>query len=700
MASGFELHPDDLKAFLQEVEEQLDLLDDDIVRLEREADNVDLLQEIFRAAHTLKGSSGMLGFQRMATLTHAMEDALDRVRKGTLQVTAELVDALLSSLDGLKALKARAAEGEDGGFDIEPLVAALRALTEEDVPVAAPRAAAMSPPVRIPERAQTLVEAARALGQRGYQVVVTFDDTSDWLAVRNFQALAALAAHGDVVWSDPSREEIEREQAAGVLRAIVTTSLEPEVLRAAVASVDEIVAVTVDPLNERPFAAFDHEDAAGRTGFAGERPIVEAQREARSAGAAEQLDLAAQKIETLQTIRIDVDRLDSLMNMVGELAIDRTRISQISRLLQARYKDDELVSALADTSGRIVKAVDELYESMMQIRMLPIGLLFGKFPRLVRDLARSTGKSVTFIVEGEATGIDRSVIEKIKDPLVHLIRNAVDHGIEPPDERRLAGKPESGTVKLSARHDQGYIVISLEDDGKGIDVERVKDAAVRKGLLPAEMAQRLSESEALELIFEPGLSTAQTTTEVSGRGVGMDVVRRDIEALNGLIEIDSAVGRGTRFSLRLPLTLATFRGLLVESAGTTYAIPLSYVQETVRPEPGAIATVMGRRVLHLRGAVMPLLPLSSICRTGGRLDEDAGTAFVVIVRAGDRIVAVGVDAMVEQQEIVVKSLGQHTGQTPGVAGASILGDGQVVLILDVPALIKAAAQRETLALAA
>lgn len=699
MVSGFELHPDDLKAFLQEAEEQLGLLEDDIVRLEREADNVQLLQEIFRAAHTLKGSSGMLGFQRMAALTHAMEDALDRVRKGTLPVTPELVDALLWSLDGLTALKARAAEGEDGGFDIEPLVTTLRTLTGENVPGAAPQGAATSAPLDIPELARPLVDAARALGQRGYQVIITFNDGSDWLAVRNFQALAALAAHGNVVWSDPSRDEIEREQSASVLRAIVTTSLEPEALRAAAASVDEVVAVEIETVDERPTSALGDERTAGATRLPSERRIVDQGPETRGKDPVEQLDLAAQKIETLQTIRIDIERLDSLMNMVGELAIDRTRISQISRLLQSRHKDDELVSALANTSARIVRAVDELYESVMQIRMLPIGLLFGKFPRLVRDLARATGKSVTFIVEGEATEIDRSVIEKIKDPLVHLIRNAVDHGIEPPDERRLAGKPESGTLKLSARHDQGYIVISLEDDGRGIDVERVKDAAVRKGLLPAEMAQRLSENEALELIFQPGLSTAHTTTEVSGRGVGMDVVRRDVEALNGLIEIDSAVGRGTRFSLRLPLTLATFRGLLVESAGTAYAIPLSYVQETVRPEPHAVATVMGKRVLNLRGTVIPLMPLSSISRTGARSGEDAA-AFVVIVRAGDRIIAIGVDALVEQQEIVVKSLGGHLGQTPGVAGASILGDGQVVLILDVPALIKAVAQREGLALAA
>ncbi|HXF51645.1 MAG TPA: chemotaxis protein CheA [Dehalococcoidia bacterium] len=700
MPPGFDVHPDDLKAFLQEVDEQLDLLDDDIVRLEREADNVELLQEIFRAAHTLKGSSGMLGFQRMAALTHAMEDVLDRVRKGTLPVTPELVDALLQSLDGLKALKARAAVGEDGGIDIDPLVTALRAV-EAAHPPSGDGGATGAPPVAPPAEAAALLEAARALGRAAYRVVVAFDAGSAWLAVRNFQVLSALAERGDVVWSAPPRDAIEREEASATLAAIVAASCDADALCAAVETIDEVVSVSVEPLPESGLApAADERLSDEPPPDDRDRRIIDLGPEARGKSPQEQLELAAQKIETLQTIRIDVERLDSLMNMVGELAIDRTRISQICRLLQARHKEDELVDALADTSAHIVKVVDELHESMMQIRMLPIGLLFGKFPRLVRDLARTTGKAVTFLVEGQDTEIDRSVIDKIKDPLVHLIRNAVDHGIESPEERRRAGKPETGTIRLSARHDQGYIVVTLEDDGRGIDVERVKEAAVQRGLISADVAHRLSESEALDLIFQPGLSTARATTEVSGRGVGMDVVRRDIEALNGLIDIESVRGRGTRFSLRLPLTLATFRGLLVESAGTAYAIPLSYVQETVRPAPGSVATVMGRQMLKLRGSVLPLLPLREICRIGGREKPATAEPFVVIVRAGERTVALAVDALIEQQEIVVKSLGGLVGHTPGVAGASILGDGQVVLILDVPALIKAAVQRETYALAA
>jgi two-component system chemotaxis sensor kinase CheA len=400
--------------------------------------------------------------------------------------------------------------------------------------------------------------------------------------------------------------------------------------------------------------------------------------------------MAAQKIESLQTMRIDVERMDAMMNMVGELAIDRTRVHQIGRALLARYRDDELVQALSDMAAHIVKVVDELQESMMEVRMLPIGLLFNKFPRLVRDLARSTGKTVDFVMDGQDTEIDRSVIEKIKDPLVHLLRNAVDHGIETPAERRAAGKPETGRIELSAHHEQGYILITLEDDGKGIDPARIRQAAAGKGIIALDAAERLSDTETIDLIFAAGLSTAEATTEVSGRGVGMDVVKRQVESLNGMIQVESAVGRGTRFMVRLPLTLATFRGLLVESRATAYAIPLSYVRETVRTDAGCIGTVMGRPVMTLRDQVLPLIPLSEACGTPpGEGGQEAG-GFVVVVAAGDRTVAVGVDDLREQQEIVVKSLGSYAGQAKGVARASILGDGQVVLILDVPTLVRAA----------
>lgn len=691
MEPGPDVTAEDLKVFLQEADEQLQLLDEDIIRLEKEADNVDLLQEIFRAAHTLKGSSGMLGFDKMAGLTHVMEDVLDRLRKGTLGVSPEVVDALLHSLDALKVLKEELHSGGEDALDIAPLVDALRAAAESggDAPPAAgptgPLEGAVGPGPAALER----LDAATAAGLNCHDVRVALDEQTTWAAVRCLQVVNEASSLGEVIWSVPSPQEIEQEKVGSQMRLLLATSLTAEEVQASIAPIEDIQTVEVAPW--RGWAEGEP-SAAEPASDDGDRRVIDLGAEARGRSQREQLELAAQKIETLQTVRIDVDRLDDLMNMVGELVIDRTRVSQISKALQSRYREDELTHALGDTSLHIVKVVDQLNESMMELRMLPIGLLFNKFPRLVRDLARSTGKSVDFIVEGQDTEIDRSVIEKIKDPLVHLLRNAVDHGIESPEARKAAGKPLPAQIRLSAHQEQGHIVITLEDDGKGMDAQVIKESAVRKGIIAAEAAERLSDDEALDLIFEAGVSTAEKTTDVSGRGVGMDVVSKGIGALNGVIKIDTSVHVGTTFMLRLPLTLAIFPGLLVSSRDTVYAVPLNYVEQTVRLEPGSIKTITGREVFHLRGNVLPLIRLSSIGRTESNGADHEGDNFVVVVRAGDRPVALAVDALLEQQEIVAKSLGGYMGDARGIAGASILGDGRVVLILDVAGLARAAVQ--------
>ena len=597
MAAAAEVSADDLKVFLQEAEGLLELLDEDLVRLEQESDNEELLQEIFRGAHTLKGSSGMLGFDDMAHLTHAMEDLLDRVRKGTLAITPEIVDALLMSLDGLKILKDNLSEdGEGDSIDTQPIVDALNTAASAG---AAPEATSSQPSLHAAlaadEDLRSLVEEASGEDHPVLHLKVQIDAASDWKAVRCFQVINELDDCGRVIGSVPSRADIEQERVSGLLEILLATDHEAPDIQARVEQLEEVTSVEA--------AAFDPNAAP--------EPAANASAPAADADARAQIAASAQKVEALQTtVRIDVDQLDALMNMVGELVIDRTRVSQLSRLLQGRFKEDEYVGALAETSMHIAKVVDELHESMMAVRMLPVGLLFSKFPRLVRDLSRGLDRKVTLAVEGEETEIDRSVIEKIKDPLVHLIRNSVDHGIEPAADRVAAGKSEESILKLIASHEQGQIVISIEDDGRGIDTERVVAAAVKKGQISQEVADRLSHREQLELIFAPGLSTAATTTEVSGRGVGMDIVRREIESLNGRVEVESEAGKGSTFRLRLPLTLATFRGLLVSCGGTTYAIPLTYVQETIRPDEAQLRTVSGRPVMSLRGSVMSLIWLN------------------------------------------------------------------------------------------
>ena len=681
---------EELKVFLQEADEQLQLLDEDIIRLEKEASNTDLLQRIFRAAHTLKGSSSMLGFQKMAELTHVMEDALDKLRSGALSVSAELVDELLACLDALKLLNDNLASGDEDEVDIQPLIAALREVADP-ASAAAPEEEARIPigaVVAADPAATERLEAVLAEGLNAFAVRVTFDKETSWAAVRCLQVTNELSELGEIICSAPSQEEIEQEKVESQFQVLLATSEAAEAVRAVVAPIDDVQTVEVDAWDP---AVPPADVRVGDTGPADdERRVIDLGTEARGREEREQLEMAAEKVETLQTVRIDVERLDALMNLVGELVIDRTRVTQITRTLRSRHKEDELIQILAETSTHFGKVIDELNEGMMQVRMLPVGTLFKKFARLVRDIARSTGKNVEFVTEGEATEIDRSIIEKIKDPLVHLLRNAVDHGIESPEARKAAGKPEVALVKLSASQEHGHILITLVDDGKGIDPQAMREAAAKKGIISAEAAGRLSDAEAIDLIFEAGLSTAEKTTEVSGRGVGMDVVRRSIGGVNGLVKVDTKVGVGSTFTLQLPLTLATFGGLLVESGDAVYAIPLSYVQQTEKLDSSVVETIIDTEVVNLNGDVLPLLRLRELC---GGAPEDGrrnGEGFIVIVKAGDRPVALAVDALREQQEIVVKSLGAYIGQTEGIAGASILGDGRVVLIIDVVSLVQAA----------
>lgn len=698
----FDLDAEELKVFLQETDEQIQLLDEDIIRLEREPDNAEILQEIFRAAHTLKGSSGMLGFKKMAGLTHAMEDTLDKVRSGKLAVTPPLVDALLEALDALKILKEFLASGEEGDLDIAPLVAAIHAVADSDEVAASAEveASSLQSVVAADAAISKRLDAAVADGLNAYVVRLMIAPGTDWAAVRCMQAVNELTPLGELICSVPSQEEIEQEKVDSQMELILATSEDEETIRAAVSGVDDIQAVETEPWSPVDGSATAASGSSpdkrsldkGPVEEGAEKRVIDLGPEARGKSQREQLEMAGSKIETQQTVRIDIDRLDALMNMVGELVIDRTRVVQISKSLQARNKDDELVQALAETSDHISKIVGELNDGMMQVRMLPIDTLFNKFPRLVRDLSRGMDKDVDFITEGGDTEIDRSVIEKIKDPLVHLLRNAIDHGVEDTAARKAAGKPAQSQVKLTAYHQQGNILITLEDDGKGIDAMVIREAAIRKGVVTAEVANRLSDAEAIDLIFEPGMSTKEQTTEVSGRGVGMDVVRRSIGAVNGVVKIDTKVGVGTTFTLQLPLTLATFRGLLVESGGAVFAIPLNFVQETGRLESSFIETIIDSEVVNRGSRVLPLLRLSMLSQSDLENGRHEREGFMVIVQIGDKPVAVAVDALREQQEIVVKTLGAYIGQTEGIAGASILGDGQVVLILDVASLLKAATQ--------
>jgi len=574
---GAEVSAEELKVFIEEADEQIALLDRDLVRLETESDDPELIQEIFRATHTMKGSSAMLGYPRMSELAHSMESLLDSLRSGKISVSAEIVDSLLYGLDILKVLRDALVSPEKGPVDIGPAVARLESAAE------------MAGSLRV--GASDREEATPA---------------------------AARRSDGD----------------SGVTKAgTAATDREPQTTSAVP-------------------------------------------------------DRWTQHVP--QSVRVDVKTLDSLMNMVEELVIDRSRMSQINRVLESKYAGDELVRDLSQTSGHVIKVINELQQDIMQVRMVPIGTLFNSFPRLVRDLAQRQGKKVEFTMEGLETELDRSIIEQIRDPLIHLLRNAVDHGVEEPEKRVAEGKPPIALVRLSAFQEGGHIVISMEDDGKGIDVNAVKKKAVAKAVISADEAARLSMADAINLVFMPGFSTLEKATDVSGRGVGLDVVKTNIEKLSGSVVTESRPGEGTKFMIVLPLTLAVIQGLLVAVHGTVYVMPLASVTETLLIEQREILTIRGRNVIRLRNNVIPLVTLDNASGLGKRRADHEDKCFIVVAKDSEKSIGVVVDELMEQQEFVVKPLGKFLVDIRGIAGATILGDGQVGLILDVPALIKMA----------
>lgn len=577
MLQGAEISAEEIKVFLEEADEQIALLDRNIVRLENEGQNIDLLQEIFRAAHTIKGSSAMLGHQAMAEVAHAMESLLDNLRSRRMTASTEAIDSLLQGLDALKTLKDGILTAASMDVDMEATVGRLRGLAEEGA-----AHIDQDPPPSV--------------------------------------AAADMVRHGDT--EEPVLQPETPDKTRGIIKGT-----------------------------------------------------------------------AQDKRQTFQSIRVDVKTLDSLMNMVEELVVDRSRMTQVGRMLESKYPDDVLIRDLEQTTNHIVKVINELQQDVMQVRMLPIGTLFSGFPRMVRDLAQSQGKKLDFTVEGEDTELDRTIIEQIRDPLIHLLRNAVDHGVEPPEERLLAGKPETATVRLAAYQTEGHIVIEVSDDGRGIDFKAVKESSVKKGFISPEEASRLSDEEASNLIFLSGLSTSDEVTEVSGRGVGMDLVKTNINGLRGSVSTESQLGKGTRFTLTLPLTVAVIQGLLVSCGGIVYVIPLEAALEILRIEAAEIKTIRGREVIRLRDDIIPLIGIDASPVYHASAPDQDGRRFIVVVKDGPRLVGITVDELMEEQEFVVKPLGTYVGEVKGIAGGTILGDGQVALILDVPTLIRSSLQR-------
>ncbi|GEA14910.1 chemotaxis protein CheA [Moorella sp. E308F] len=660
-----------LGIFLDEAGEQLQQLDEAIVKLEQTPDDLDLLNTIFRAAHTLKGSSASMGFNRLATLTHRMENVLELLRQGKLSVSREIIDILLASLDRLRLLKDSIAAGNGEEGEVEDIVARLEAVLSGEAGASRREKAPGDEALTLDDVEENVIRAAQVKGFQPYEIRVQLEEGCQMKAARAYLVFNNLKDAGEIIKSVPHTQDLEAEKFYDTFTLLIVSREDADTLANIVKSISEIKDVTV-----RPIVLADEHEAAAAV------PAADKGMDAPGARA----NGRTGELRVTQTVRVDVQRLENLMNLVGELVIDRTRLAEVGNGLKARLGNEELLETLEEVSLHIGRITSDLQEEIMKARMFPIDQVFNRFPRMVRDLARKAGKEIDFIIEGRETELDRTVIEEIGDPLIHLLRNAIDHGIEEPAARLKAGKPRHGTVRLRAFHQENQIVITVEDDGAGMDPEKIKARAVARGLISREAAARLGPREALDLIFLPGLSTSDKVTDVSGRGVGMDIVRNHLEKINGTIDIRTTPGRGTCFTIKLPLTLAINRSLLVQAGGRVYAFPLANVVEIISITPDDIQYVHRQQVVVVRGRVLPLIYLGQALGVAGAVPAGENYA-VVIVGLAEKQIGFIVDNLIGEQEIVIKSLGNFIGKIPGIAGATIMGDGSVALILDVRSLV-------------
>jgi two-component system chemotaxis sensor kinase CheA len=694
MAKGdhleFDLDAEDLKLFTDEAEEQLDVLDAALVEMEGEPDP-DLLQRIFRAAHTLKGSSATIGHTRMARLTHAMETVLDAVRQGQAVPNAGMVDKLLQGLDVLRILTVEVSTGIESGAEIETLEVEILATLANAGSHETPKAPA---PETVPTTA-TLNSAAAELARRAahegksvFHVLVTIEQACQLPSIRCFQVLQELEALAAIIWMSPERDQVEAGNSEFSLEAVVATNAGDDEVRAALTAVMDIAAATLEPFEVAPEdpETWSTPDASGALVASGHSPQpirIESRKTAKTSSAESQASRPG------GSVRIEVERLEGLMNLVGELVIDRSRLQQIRSQLSGMIRGSDMADLsenFEETINHLARITDELQDEIMRSRMLPIKSVLTRLPRLVRDVASRCGKKVDLVTSGEETKLDRSVIEEISDPLVHVLRNAIDHGIESPERRRELGKPESGTVTITAWNQETYIYLSIKDDGQGLDTATLRRKVVENGLVSREMADAATEEQAMHYVFYAGLSTAKQLSDVSGRGVGMDIVRTNIERLNGTIEIHSEPGKGSEFIIQLPLTLATTKALMVVSNGVVYALPLVSVTEALAESQARIQMTGGSPTLVLRDALLPVVDLADA--VGDRRERTTtGERYVVAASFGKHRLGLMVDSIIGEQDVVVKSLGGLVGKHHGVTGATILGDGSLGLIIDTASLV-------------
>ncbi len=677
-----------LEIFIEETKEHLQILNQCLLQMEKNPDDTSMLNEIFRVAHTLKGMSGTMGFTRMSRLTHDMEDVLHALRNNEIKVTPKLIDLLFKCLDALEGYNARVVETSTEGTDENSeLINALAELLKSRGTESSQSPAQAQPQAPEVEKAGVesadlfldqydinIINKAADLGSSALQITVKLNKGCVLKSARSFIIFKTLERHSEIIKSEPKVQDIEDEKFDFEFTVIVLTKDDPEVLRKdlnSIAEVDEVIIKLIKERNKTVIQAVDEVSIAVE-----QNQNHEADKAV--AAAQEKNDAAGKKTKTGKTVRVDIDRLDVLLNLVSELIIQKTRLEGLEGIERSQQYNEAI--------EYLERITTNLHDAVMKVRMVPVETVFNRFPRMIRDISKELGKEVELIMSGEETELDRTVIDEIGDPLIHLLRNSCDHGIESIDDRKKLGKPESGRIELKAYQDGNNVVIEVGDDGQGINVEKVKQKAIERGLVSKEMAANLTKKDIIDFLFKPSFSTADHITDLSGRGVGLDVVKTKIEALGGLVEVETELGSGSRFFIRLPLTLAIIQALLVMVGDEKYAIQLSSVHKITNILPSDIKTVQKQEVVMYRNTVIPVVRLDEVLEVVRENPADQKTLTLVIVKKGERLTGFVVDRIIGQQEIVQKSLGKFLSGIKVITSATILGDGNVALILDANAL--------------
>lgn len=691
-----------LEIFIDETKEHLQSLNQSLLQLEQNPRDMATLNEIFRVAHTLKGMAGTMGFTKMAKLTHDMENVLHALRSNEIVVTPNLVDILFKCLDALEKYAENIVNtGGEGSNDYEGIIMELNnaankkmepaevkaevASSQQDNEISQQNQAVkeeannhITAQFKLNQYEQNVAYKAKELGMNVLKITVVLNKGCVLKSARSFIIFQTIERHSEIIRSEPRVEDIEDEKFDFEFTVVCVTKEDPTFFKNDIDSIAEIDEVIITSLNSNDFQLSDVETAE----FTDDESSSESSgAESEESGEAKQEETnqnnQAHKTKTGKTVRVDIDRLDVLMNLVSELIIIKTRLEGID-IGDRTQSYNEAVEYLE-------RITTNLHDAVMKVRMVPVEMVFNRFPRMIRDIARDLKKEIILDMSGEETELDRTVIDEIGDPLIHLLRNSVDHGIESIEKRLEAGKPSAGRIDLRAYQDGNNVVIEVSDDGQGINVEKVKKKAIEKGILKKEIANTLSQKDIIDFLFKPSFSTQDKITDLSGRGVGLDVVKTKIEQLGGVVEVETEWGKGSKFIIRLPLTLAIIQALLVVIGDEKYAIPLSSTKEIIKITPDQIMMVQKQEVIMIRDTVIPIVRLDKILEIP-REEESKKQLTVVIVKKGERLSGFLVDSLIGQQEIVIKSLGKLLSGIKFIAGATILGDGNVALILDVNSL--------------